>query len=339
MSLDINLTGIEKTSNKKTTLTDNSDTFYPTQKAVKTAVDSKFNTPTGTTAQYLRGDGSLETFPTIPDVTGLQSKSIVVSTNQTAVNDGSYTVVANATFTDPSPVEGKGYRVFVRNGTATINSVAYTEKTTILRIFHSGAWLSYVSYANATTADIADSSNKRYQTDNQQLFNDATSSIQTQLDAKQSKLLVKKFGASATIDTTIESIIGNVEILGGTLASTDYLSIKSRARKTGGVGTYLLRYYLNTTSNSLTGATQIAISGTQTTTSIISASFEREFTIDGGNLIGFPFGTASNDGTASASTVSSVAYTVATTYYIITTITLVSALDTASLIGQKITNF
>jgi hypothetical protein len=145
MSLDINLTGVEKTSNKKTTLTDNSDTFYPTQKAVKTAVDAKFNTPTGTTAQYLRGDGSLDTFPTIPDVTGLQSKAVVVSTNQTAVNDGSYTVVSNATFTDPSPVEGKGYRVFVRNGTATINSVGYAEGTTILRLFHSGAWVSYVS--------------------------------------------------------------------------------------------------------------------------------------------------------------------------------------------------
>jgi hypothetical protein len=71
MSLDINLTGVEKTSNKKTNLTDNSDTFYPTQKAVKTAVDAKFNTPTGTTAQYLRGDGTTATFPTIPSVTGL----------------------------------------------------------------------------------------------------------------------------------------------------------------------------------------------------------------------------------------------------------------------------
>ena len=145
MSLDINLTGVEKTSNKKTTLTDNSDTFYPTQKAVKTAVDTKFNTPTGTTSQYLRGDGSLETFPTIPDVSDLQSKAFVVSTNQTAVNDASYTVVANSTFTDPTPVEGKGYRVFVRNGTATINSVGYTEGTTILRLYHSGSWVSYVS--------------------------------------------------------------------------------------------------------------------------------------------------------------------------------------------------
>ena len=75
----------------------------------------------------------------------VQSKAVVVSTNQTAVNDGSYTVVANSTFTDPSPVEGKGYRVFVRNGTATINSVGYTVGTSIFRVFHSGSWFSYVS--------------------------------------------------------------------------------------------------------------------------------------------------------------------------------------------------
>jgi hypothetical protein len=31
-----------------------------------TAFNGKFNTPTGTTSQYLRGDGSLNTFPTIP---------------------------------------------------------------------------------------------------------------------------------------------------------------------------------------------------------------------------------------------------------------------------------
>jgi len=118
---------------------------YGKSLVTKDYTDTKFPNPTGTTAQYIRGDGSLDTFPTIPDVTGLQSKAVVVSTNQTAVNDASYTVVANATFTDPSPVEGKGYRVFVRNGTATINSVGYAEGTTIFRLFHSGAWVSYVS--------------------------------------------------------------------------------------------------------------------------------------------------------------------------------------------------
>jgi hypothetical protein len=42
--------------------------------------------------------------------------------------------------------------------------------------------------ADATTADVADSTNKRYQTDAQQSNNDATSSIQTQLDGKQASL-------------------------------------------------------------------------------------------------------------------------------------------------------
>ena len=40
-----------------------------------------------------------------------------------------------------------------------------------------------------TTADIADSVDKRYQTDNQQTYNDATSSIQTQLNAKSNALI------------------------------------------------------------------------------------------------------------------------------------------------------
>ena len=47
MSLDINLTNVESTTNKKTNLTDNSDTFYPTQKAVKTALDGKVDKVTG----------------------------------------------------------------------------------------------------------------------------------------------------------------------------------------------------------------------------------------------------------------------------------------------------
>ena len=79
-----------------------------------------------------------------------QSKTIVVSSNQIAVNDENYVNVANATYTDPSPVEGKGYQVFVRNGTATINSVGYTENTTIIRLFHSGSWLSYVTSGTNT---------------------------------------------------------------------------------------------------------------------------------------------------------------------------------------------
>ena len=57
---------------------------------------------------------------------------------------------------------------------------------------------------DATTADIADSLNKRYQTDNQQSFNDATSSIQTQINSKQATL----------VSTTNIKTVGGVSLLG-----------------------------------------------------------------------------------------------------------------------------
>ena len=50
-----------------------------------------------------------------------------------------------------------------------------------------------------TTADIADSVNKRYQTDNQQTYNDATSSIQTQLNAKLASTSWVDYSATSTI--------------------------------------------------------------------------------------------------------------------------------------------
>lgn len=75
----------------------------------------------------------------------VQSLQVVVSSSQTAVIDEVYVVVATSTFTDPSPVEWKWFKVIVRNGTATVwwtwYSVAWSE---ILRIFHSWAWANYL---------------------------------------------------------------------------------------------------------------------------------------------------------------------------------------------------
>ncbi len=88
---------------------------------------------------------------TLSDQTDLQSaldvkqnESIVINSNITAVLDGVYTVVASATFTDPTPADGKGFMVFVRNGTATIGGTAYSVAGTIInRIYNSGAWANY----------------------------------------------------------------------------------------------------------------------------------------------------------------------------------------------------
>lgn len=77
-----------------------------------------------------------------------------VTGNITATNDAFYTVTATATITDPTPVQGKGFTVIVRNGTATVGGTAYaTVGTIIRRIFHSGAWANYTYNGNINIGD------------------------------------------------------------------------------------------------------------------------------------------------------------------------------------------
>jgi Phage tail repeat like len=81
------------------------------------------------------------------------SEWVVVSSSRTAVLDEQYSNVANATYTDPTPVEGKGFVVLVRNGTATVGGIGYlTAGTLIYRVFHSGAWANYVYQVSSTFA-------------------------------------------------------------------------------------------------------------------------------------------------------------------------------------------
>jgi hypothetical protein len=87
--------------------------------------------------------------------------SDVKSASFTAANDKQYTVVATLTVTDPSPVEGKGFEVFLRNGTATVGGTAYTRSgTTIRRVFHSGAWTNTLYVFPIVSADISDATSE-----------------------------------------------------------------------------------------------------------------------------------------------------------------------------------
>jgi hypothetical protein len=84
---------------------------------------------------------------------------VVVSGNTTAENGQTYVNVASATYTDPTPAEGKGYTVIVRNGTATVGGTAYAVAGTIVnRIFHSGGWANYPIGPESIGANIASAS-------------------------------------------------------------------------------------------------------------------------------------------------------------------------------------
>jgi len=105
----------------------------------------------GTAAYAATGDFATATQGAKAD-TALQPDE-VKSANFTAAVNGRYVITASATVTDPSPEEGKGYVVIVRNGTATIGGVAYsTAGQQIRRIYHSGGWATYADLTEAALA-------------------------------------------------------------------------------------------------------------------------------------------------------------------------------------------
>ena len=71
------------------------------QTDLQNALNAKFDDPTGTTAQYLRGDGSLATFPTIPSGTvtsvGLTMPSAFSVANSPITSSGTLAVTAAGT--------------------------------------------------------------------------------------------------------------------------------------------------------------------------------------------------------------------------------------------------
>jgi hypothetical protein len=81
------------------------------------------------------------------NLTNVQQEPIVVSASQTAALNKYYINVASATYTDPTPTQGKGFTVFVRNGTATVGGSAYAVVGTVIyRVYHSGAWANYTHF-------------------------------------------------------------------------------------------------------------------------------------------------------------------------------------------------
>ncbi|CAB4136433.1 hypothetical protein UFOVP584_13 [uncultured Caudovirales phage] len=181
------------------------------------------------------------------------------------------------------------------------------------------------SGADATTDDIADSTNKRYQTDNQNSFNDATSSIQTQLNSKQPALSFTPFkfiqtSQTAHTGTTAETIVATSTINGGTFNSSDVMKAIFKCTKGVTTSTVTIRLKINTT-NSLSGATQIAI--LSVTTALQFAKLKRDYDLFGGTLYGFNFtSSVSSDDITSGTIGQSISYNTANTLYFFWTVQL-----------------
>ncbi len=185
-------------------------------------------------------------------------------------------MVASATVTDPSPSEGKGYTVVVRNGTATIGGTGYsTAGSQIRRLFHSGAWATYVdsltthTHSDATTGDAGFMS----------------ASDKTKLDGIEAAADVTDAGnvgssiSGATTETTLDDTDEVAFVTsGGTLKNIAYSSIKTLLN-----AIYALKGAV--TGSGLTMATaRILGRSTASTGAIEEISIGSGLTLSGGTL-------------------------------------------------------
>ena len=230
---------------------------------------------------YPLPSGPSSPIATLADITG--GGYTVVSSNQTASNDTNYTVVANATFTDPSPTEGKGYVVYVRNGTATIGGTGYAVGSLVFRVFHSGSWNS-VNFGLKENAITAGTTGQYYRGDKtfQTLNVAAVSGLQTALDLRVITLLNDNVTTSAVTGTTSNTIIKSYLIPANTLSIGDTLDFKTVVSKTGTNGIATLRVYSNTT-NSLSGANALGIMSFPAST--LYYSLDRTYTLKSDNTL------------------------------------------------------
>lgn len=167
----------------------------------------------GTSSQFLMADGSVTTSSggttnlsyTASPTNGVVNSStgtgatitLADATNAGLLKPSKFTVLENTSGTNTGDQDLSG--LVVKNAAitgATKTKITYDTKGLV------------TAGADATTADIADSTDKRYQTDNQKLYNDATSSIQTQLNAKVSGVtatspITSSGGTSPAISTSM----------------------------------------------------------------------------------------------------------------------------------------
>lgn len=108
---------------------------YATTTALTSGLAAKFNTPTGTTTQYVRGDGSLATLPVIPTVvsaftndagylTGITNSQVITAIGYTPYNA-----------TNPSSyVNQAGARSSISLTTTGIGAASYSSTTGVLNV-------------------------------------------------------------------------------------------------------------------------------------------------------------------------------------------------------------
>ena len=271
------------------------------------------------------GDAQILNKPTIPSISGL-----VPYTGATADVDLD-TFGLDAKFIKIKGTGGNGHLNLKHQSSGATaggsESVLYADASGNPKWKNDGNAVQDVLLSGTTTADIADSTNKRYVTD-------------AQLTVLNNASFNRKIVGSTNANTTTETILATFTITANTLSANDVLKIMASTIKTNTNGSYTLRIRHNT-SNTLVGATQIALLSVSTLANV-NANFSRQnFIITGGNLTGFSFTTSvlSDINSQFSGALSSIAFDVAIENCIFITVQLSSASDLCSLRFANIQNF
>jgi hypothetical protein len=274
---------------------------------------TKFPTPTGTTSQYLRGDGSLETFPTIPNPANFVAKADYTSHSILAKQSGGSDPVAVSIGTNEILGRKSG-------GGSNIEGLSVSEVKSLLNYTASdvGAPSGSGSSSGTNTGD------------------ETQASILSKL-----KLFKLNFSPSSIVTGTLtETQVGVVTIPPNSFSSLDQLKIYTPVSKVDvSLGTATIRLKLSTSATMPTGTTDLI--GTY----LMSAGqryapFERVGSINGSDFSVFNVNNNNNIREIQLGTANSViTYDFSQTLYLYVSLTLSNTADQSSLIGGFATNF
>jgi hypothetical protein len=254
--------------------------------------------PTGTTAEYLRGDGSVATFPTIPDPANFVAKS------------------------DYSPA----HSVLVQqSGTGSPTSVQIGNNEFLGRKSGGGADIEGLSVSEAKA--MLDLSNTN--------TGDET---QSSILAKLGMFRLYFTTSSVVTGTTSETQVGVIEIPAGSIKNVDSLRIYAPMIKSinAGNGTYLTRMKLSTSSSMpLLTTNVIALYNAPANNAFVP--FLRNPSYNGGNLILSSSGFVT-DLVISTANPSIISYNNNQTLYLYISVTLSNPNDGVYLSGGYIKN-
>jgi len=154
------------------------------------------------------------------------------------------------------------------------------------------------------------------------------------------KVISASYDNGTTVTGTItETISQSLLVPANTFSTSGALEVVSRVIKTGTAGGITVKIYKNTT-NSLTGATQIATLGAPLANTNLFAQGIKTFRISSNTLTGLALNVSSlNDYVSGTSAALSTTFTTNVDNYIIFTLALVSTADSANIAMARLTQY